>query len=109
MQRNYDTTNHKPYPRVSRVEITYSEAGAPTIEYIEHMAVVDGDGKVQYLAAQPSRHILDIGAIAEPVQVINPATGLPIPGQVATQQQLMLGMLAFLRADQLRRDAASTS
>ena len=103
--RNYDTTNHKPYFRVARVEISYSEAGVPGIEYIEQVAIVDGDNRVQHLSAQPSRHVLSLGQITEPVQIVHPATGQPIPGQTVTSQQLMLGLLAFLRADQVRRDA----
>jgi hypothetical protein len=38
------------------------------------------------------------------VQLVNPATGEYIPGQFVTKQQVMLSLLAFLRADQLRRD-----
>lgn len=55
MPRNYDTTTHKPYPRITRVEVTYAESGVPSIEYIEQMAIVDADGKVQHLATQPLR------------------------------------------------------
>lgn len=105
MARNYDTTNSKPYPRVARVEITYSEAGTPCIEYVEQMAIVDADSKVQHLAVQPTRHALDLATIGEPVQIVHPTTGQQI-GQTVTSQQLMLGLLAFLRTDQVRRDAA---
>lgn len=38
--RNYDTTTHKPYPRVTEVLIRYAASDLPSIEYIEHMAVV---------------------------------------------------------------------
>ncbi len=103
--RNYDTTNSKPYPRISRVEIAYAESGLPIIVYVEQMAIVDGDGKVQHLALQSTRHALDLAAISEPVQIVHPASGQPIPGQAVTSQQLMLGLLAFLRAYQVRRDA----
>lgn len=103
--RNYDTTNHKPYPRVTEISIEYPESGVPRIEYVERMAVVDSDDVVRHLAVQPTRHILDLSAITEPVQVVNPSTNQPIPGQMVTSQQMVLGLLAFLRADQLRRDA----
>ena len=102
--RNYDTTTHKPYPRVTEVLVRYAASGVPTIEYVEQMAVVDGDGRVQHLADGATRHTLDLSQITEPVQIVHPETGAAIPGQVVTQQQLMLGILAFLRADQVRRD-----
>ena len=44
MPRNYDTTNHKPFPRVPELKIGYGPSGLPSIEYVEQMAVVDGDG-----------------------------------------------------------------
>lgn len=105
MPRNYDTTGHKPYPRITKIDITYSEAGIPAIEYVEQTAVVDGNGSVQHIGAGATRHTLDLASVTEPVQIVHPATGLPIPGQTVTSQQLMLGLLAFLRADQVRRDA----
>lgn len=107
MSRNYDTTNHKPYPRVTLVEIKYSRTGMPTAEYVEQMSVVDGDGNVQHIDASANRYELDFSSIVEPVQIVDPTTGAAIPGQFATSQQIMLGLLAFLRADQLRRDAAA--
>jgi hypothetical protein len=109
MPRNYDTTGHKPYPRVTKVEISYSPTGDSHTEYMEQMAVVDGDGNVQHIDASASRHILDFASITEPVQLVNPATGEHIAGQFVTKQQVMLSLLAFLRADQLRRDQALES
>lgn len=103
--RNYDTTTHKPYPRITEVLIRYTATSTPTIEYLEQMAVVDGNGRVQHLEGLASRRTLDLSLITEPVQVVHPATGKPIPEQFVTQQQVMLGLLAFLRADQYRRDA----
>lgn len=107
MQRNYDTTGHKPYPRITEVKITYSESGVPDIEYVEQMAVVDGNHNVQHIGSGATRHVLDMASITEPVQIVHPETGLPIPGQSVTSQQSMLGLLAFLRADQVRRDGAN--
>ena len=107
MSRNYDTTNHKSYPRITEVNIEYGESGRPVIEYVERMAIVDGDGQVRHIDSGATRHTLDLASITEPVQVVHPATGVPIPGQTVTSQQLMLSMLAFLRADQVLRDAVS--
>lgn len=105
MQRNYDATSHKPYPRVTEVSIKYSAGGTPSITYLERDAVVDGDGHVQHLDGGAQWRTLDLTAITEPVQVVHPATGADIPGMTVTQQQVMLGLLAFLRADQRRVDA----
>lgn len=109
MPRNYDTTTSRPYPRVTEVILRYSESSVPSIEYVEQMAVIDADRTVRHLAAAPTRHVLDLTAITEPVQVVHPATGLPIEGKAVTRQDLLLGLLAFLRADQLRRDAQTES
>lgn len=105
MPRNYDTTAHKPYPRITEVVLRYAASGVPGIEYVEQMAVVDGNGNVQHLDAGASRHVLDLTKITEPVQLVEPATGQPIEGQTVTKRQLMLGLLAFLRAGQVLRDA----
>jgi uncharacterized membrane protein len=103
--RNYDTRNHKPYPRIVRIEIDYDKTGTPRVDYYEQMAVVDGNNNVQHLDTLASRYNLDLAKIVEPVPLVNPATGEAIPGQSVTSQQVMLSLLAFLRADQLRRDA----
>ena len=107
MTRNYDTTNSLPYPRITDISISYGTDGVPRIEYVEQMAIVDSNGQVHHIGGSASRHPLDLTAITEPVQVVHPATGQPIPGQTVTSQQVMLGLLAFLRADQLRRDAGA--
>jgi hypothetical protein len=69
------------------------------------MAVVDGDGVVRHTNDYMTENILQLSSITEPVQCVRPDTGADIPGMTATQQQLMLMLLAFIRADQKRRDA----
>lgn len=103
--RNYDTTKGLPYPRITQINITYSENGKPTIEYTERTAIVDASGSVQHIDSGATRHVLNLDAITEPVQIVNPATGEAIPGMTTTGRQVMLSLLAFLRADQKRRDA----
>ncbi len=105
MPRNYDTTTQNPYPRITEVTISYPQSGDPAVEYVERMAIVDGNGHIQHLDNGSTRNVLDLSSINEPAQVVNPATGQPIHGMTATRQQVMLGLLAFLRADQVRRDA----
>lgn len=103
--RNYDTTNSLPYPRVTEVQINYTASGQPSIVYFEQMAIVDSAQTVHHLDGQKTRHTLDLSQMTEPVAVVSPATGLVIPGKTVMAQDLMLGLLAFLRADQVRRDA----
>lgn len=105
--RNYDTTQHKPYPRVTQVTIDYSQSGVPTVRYVEQLSVVDGDNKVQHLASAPVQRLLDLSKIQAPIQIVNPSTGADIPGMTVTIQQLMLGILAVLRADQKRLDGVN--
>ena len=103
--RNYDTTNKRPYPRVTKIEILYPSNGIPQITYIEQMAIVDADGVVQHLAQGATTHTLDLSLITQPVQVVHPATDVQIPGMPTTSEDTMLRLLAFPRADQKRRDA----
>lgn len=108
MPRNYDTTTHKPYPRITRIEIDYAADGAPHVEYVEQMAVVDGDGKVRHIDNTLSRNVLNPMLLNDPAQIVDPNTGIAIAGQMVTQQDLMLGLLAFLRADQIQKETEET-
>jgi hypothetical protein len=105
MPRNYDTTQHKIYPRVPSVTMQYAESGIPVVEYTERDAVVDGDGAVRHINGGGIQVAMQFDALPDTVQCVNPATGESIPGMMVTKQQVMLGVLAFVRADQLRRDA----
>jgi hypothetical protein len=105
MPRNYDTTGHKLFPRVPEIRIFYPPDGTPRVKYLECTALVDGDGKVRHTDAGASEHIIDLEKITEPVQCVRPDTGEPIQGMAVTRGQLMLSLLAFIRADQKRRDS----
>lgn len=107
MPRNYDTTTKKPYPRVTQINIKYPTNGVPQIEYTEQMAIVDGDNVVQHLDGGAFSRTLDLAQITQPVQAVDPATGADIPGVTFTSNAVMLGLLAFLRADQKRRDGSA--
>jgi len=107
MHRNYDTTSHKVFPRVPEIRLFYPANGVPLVRYVELMAIVDGNGNVQHTDAGAVEHTLQIHQFTEPVQCVDPATGADIPGMKTSRAQLMLGLLAFIRADQKRRDAES--
>ncbi|MGL6014372.1 MAG: hypothetical protein ACRC0J_23125 [Shewanella oncorhynchi] len=101
--KKFDTTNHTPYARVTRVEIDYSQDGKPHVEYIERKAVVDGNGNVQHIGAEMVRHDIDFSLLPDVFQVVDPATCEKLDGQTVTVHDVMLGMLAILRADQVLR------
>jgi hypothetical protein len=103
--RNYNAAGHKVFPRVPEIRIFYPANGVPHAKYVELMAIVDGDGKVQHTSTGAVEYTIDLHQITEPVQCVDPATGADIPGMTTSRAQLMLGLLAFIRADQKRRDA----
>jgi hypothetical protein len=105
--RNYNTTLHTVYPRVSTLVIQYPENGVAKADYLERDAIVDSSGLVRHLDGGGTQVPLQFDALPDAVPCVNPATGEVIPGMTVTKQQLMLGVLAFIRADQLRRDAES--
>lgn len=104
MSRNYDARESQVFVRVPQVEIRYDKNNVPDITYVELFAIVDGDNKLQHLDGVGVQVRLDINKITEPVQCVDPITGEPIPGMSVTKEQLVLGLLAFIRADQKRRD-----
>lgn len=100
---NYDTTIGLPYIRVSEVAIRDYGNGNISIEYFEKEALLDANNKVHHLTDVADKYVLDLSQITEPVQAVDPATGADIPGLTFTKQQVFLGILAFIRADQKRR------
>lgn len=109
MPRNYDTTSHKPYVRTVDVHMLYPQAGlsGASVNYIERMAIVDGDGQVQHIDGSATQHIINFADIVEPAQAVDPATGADIPGKTYTRADLMMVTLAFIRQHQRTRDAAA--
>ena len=106
MARSYDTTLGLPYPRVGRILIDYPESGAPTVEYIERTAIVDAAGDVRLLDGVGTTHRMQIPALTQPVQLVDPATGA-LMGGTTTVRDLLLGITALLRRDQLLRDGVA--
>jgi hypothetical protein len=103
MPRNYDTSNGLPYPRVTRIVIDYPESGVPTVDYIERTAIVDSAGTVRMLDGGGQLLRMQLPGPTETVGWVSPATGAPIPGST-TVQELLMGVTAMVRRDQLRRD-----
>lgn len=105
MSRNYDTTGHRPFPRVYEIRIAYPANAVPHVRYVECLAVVDGDGKVQHTAGLPVEREMRLDRLPEQVQCMTPDTRTPIPGKFSTRQDLMLHLLAWINADQELVDA----
>jgi hypothetical protein len=103
--RNYNTTGHKVFPRVSEIRIFYPANGIPHVRYVERIAVVDGDGRVQHTDASAVEREMRLDRLPEQVQCITPDTRTPIPGKFSTRQDLMLHLLAWINADQELFDA----
>lgn len=108
MSANYDSSaNGALYRRVDRIAIEYSTPLTAQIRANETTAVKAADGTVYKVRDERTLAIdvapTDFGTV---LQLRDPTTGAAIPGATMTVQQLMLGMLAFLRVEQLRLDAA---
>lgn len=104
MQRNYDTTGNKTYPRITDINIKYSTSGSLEVTYIEQLAIVDGDGNVHHLDNGSVKYTLDLEVLTEEIPLVSPETGEVIEGEFCTINELFLNILAVIRADQLSRD-----
>ena len=104
--RNFDTTNGKPYPRVSGVHISYPATGMPLLTYTERDAIVDAEGKVHFLDSGERQCTVEIDVTKrdEPIQLVNPATGAAIAGASTNVKQIIMCITAMIRADQAKRD-----
>jgi len=102
--RNYDTTNGKPYPRVSRIEIDFAEDGSINGVYHQRTAVVI-DGKVMYIdnPAEECGFTYSLADYAITAPLVAPSTGADMGGNV-TVGQTLVSILALIRRDQKLRD-----
>jgi hypothetical protein len=105
MTSNYDTRDHKVYKRIERIEIQYPASGLPTVIYTERSAAVL-DGQVRFLDSEATPFNLEINSheFDGRIQLVNPSTGEPIEGQTTSIQELLMGITAIIRTDQIRRD-----
>ena len=106
--RNYDSTLiGAPFVRVRDLRITYPQANTASITCTEESAVKLAGGEIRSLGDTGSFTFgvapADMGTL---VPLIDPTTGLPLPGAPAVSyQQIMLSILAAVRAQQVARDA----
>lgn len=105
--RNYSTENFNVFPRIDEISIKYPASGVPVIEYVERNAILL-DGKVTFLNDTPQRFTLGINppAFGDKLPLYNLVNGKAIDGKTVTMQELLVGMGAVIRNDQLKRDTA---
>ncbi len=103
--RNYDTTNGLPFVRIRRITADYSPNVPPSISYDEERAMVDSDRKVHSLSEVAVKHTLIVspGSVETRIGLIDLDTGEPVEGTTSLMD-LIMGIGALIRADQLRRD-----
>lgn len=103
MPTNYDaSTVGVPYVRVPTIQIRYPKPLHGYVTFQEVEAVLLADGTI--------RQIGDLGEksfeikpedMADVLQLVDPNTGSNIPGATMTVQNLMLGILAIIRREQI--------
>jgi hypothetical protein len=103
---NYDASQvGEPYVRVPHIHIDYPEPLTATVRINEVEAVKLADGSVRTLAQLGDMAFtIRPQDMATSLQLVHPDTGVPIPGATMTYQQIMLGLLAAIRAKQIERD-----
>lgn len=101
--KNYDSSAvGVPYIRVPSIQISYPQPLHATIRFQEVEAVILADGSTRQLNEMGERSFnVTPGQMADVIQLVDPTTGLDIPGHTMTVMQLMLGMLAVIRREQL--------
>lgn len=103
---NHDSTEvGVPYVRAHRIELLYPDTNRyPQAIISQRLAVKMKDGSVRSLEDLPPINItfdmLTDGAT--PIPLVDPTSGAPL-GPNTTLQQVMLGILAVVRREQLKQ------
>lgn len=108
MPANYNSTQPGAvYRRINRITIEYPTPLTASVRANETEAVVEIGGGVAHKRDTRSLAV-DVAPadFSRVMQLVDPTTGADLPGATMTVQALMLGMLAFLRAEQRRLDSA---
>ena len=91
---------------VSRILIDYSPTGNPVVNIVQTGAVTMNDGTIQWVALPANvpasfSFPLDLQDNASiPIQEVDFNTGAVLTGQTTTLENVLLGMLAVIRAQQ---------
>jgi len=106
MTRNYQANIvGRPYVRVDEINIKYNKPDEAFVTFNEVEAILTDTGQVL--------KIRDIGKVSMTInpwdmdvdlQIVHPASAAAIPGMMTSYQNVMLGILAAIRKNQLERD-----
>lgn len=101
--RNYNSSAvGVPYIRVPTIQISYPQPLQGNIRFQEVEAVILADGSTRQLNELGEKSFsITPAQMQETIQLIDPTTGADIPGQTMTVMQLMLGILAVIRREQV--------
>ena len=104
---NYDSSAvGVPYTRVRDIRISYPAPNTARVVCTEETAVKMADGSVRSLAdaGYLTFQVAPQDMLTQ-VALVDPTTGQPLPGDPqVSYQQVMLGILAAVRAQQIERD-----
>ena len=103
---NYNSTNvGVPYVRCNNIQLQYPENGIPHVTIDQALAVKLADGTVREIQQlQSLSFVLDMANNATtPIPLIDPTSGASL-GSSTNLQQLMLGILAAIRVQQLQQN-----
>ena len=106
---NYDGSKvGVPYVRVHQITIYYPDGNQlPTFSAKQSMAIKLADGTIRNLDQMPDLWApLDFTRGEDPVPLVNPADGSDL-GASTTLNRVFLGVLAILRAEQVRQELAA--
>ena len=102
--RNYTVALGKPFVRVSQIIIDYPAPNTAQVRMNEELAVLTDTGVVEKIRdLGDTRFTINPGDMATALPLVHPATAQPL-GPSMTYEQLMLGLLAAVRKNQLERD-----
>ena len=105
---NYDGSQvGVPYVRVHQITIYYPDGNqTPAFAAEQSMAIKLADGTIRNLDPMPDLSApLDFTRGDDPVALVNPSDGSDL-GASTTLNQVFLGVLAVLRAEQIKADEA---
>ncbi len=103
---NYNSTNvGVPYVRCNNIQLQYPENGIPHVLIDQALAVKLADGTVREIEQlQSLSFVLDLqNSPTTPIPLIDPTSGASL-GANTTLQQVMLGILAVIRQQQLTQN-----
>lgn len=102
--RNYTVALGKPFVRASQLILDYVAPNTANVRVSEELAVLTDTGTIEHIRdLGDTRFTINPSDMPTALPLVHPATGQPL-GPSMTYEQLMLGLLAAVRKNQLERD-----